>query len=99
MTRYERRSLAVVDDRLDVEGRIVHVLEAPRAGRNTITALVELPETEMEEPPVPATFGDVSEGVDDSGEKGVYYCQGTKADGGQCTREVDEPGDYCFQHP
>lgn len=25
-------------------------------------------------------------------------CAGTKSNGEECTRPVDEPGDYCFQH-
>lgn len=94
-----------------MEGRIVEVLEAPRGGRNTITALVEVPQAGVEEPaPAASDVEDDSEGVDlyQAGsdepvdtvpDKATFYCQGTKANDEPCSREVDEPGDRCFQHP
>jgi hypothetical protein len=36
------------------------------------------------------------EGVKD---KTTFFCQGTTAGGEACSREVDEPGERCFQHP
>ena len=96
MTRYERCTLSVDNGVCDVEGRIVEVLDAPRAGRNTITALVEVP---SEESTTPTTFSTDPEGVDETSKKGVFFCQGTNADDSACSREVSEPGDRCWQHP
>ena len=70
----------------------MEVLEAPRGGRNTITALVEIPDEET-----PTTAAD--QGAPDGGSKSVFYCQGTKANDEPCSREVDELGERCFQHP
>ena len=90
MTRYERQVLAVDDSgRVDVDGRIVSVLESPQAGRNVITALVEVAESADSETPAPATFSDDSEGVSDP------TCAGKD---GQCSRTVSEPGEKCWQH-
>lgn len=119
MTRYERRVLAVDDDgSVTVEGRIIAVLDSPKAGRNTITALVEVDETET----APTTFNlDDTEGIDreavyppddpaldrhddapkdENGDPDLdaVTCAGTKSDGSPCTREVDEPGEKCWQH-
>lgn len=98
MTRYERRVLAVNDGVVDVAGRIVHVLEAPRKGRNQITALVETAAAS-------AAAGDDTEGVDGpvpskaaGATTGPITCAGTRSDDSPCTREVDLHGDYCWQH-
>lgn len=107
MTRYERRVLAVDDDGgFDVEGRVVAVLDSPKAGRSQVTALVETETT-------PTTFagnGDDSEGIElyaagsdepvqTVPEKATFFCGAEKDDGGQCGREVDNPEDTCWQHP
>ena len=105
MTRYERVKLSLDGDCCDVEGRIVDVLEAPRGGRNAITALVEVP---VSETTAAADSGDSGvdlyqagsgEPVDTVPDKTTFYCQGTKANDEPCSREVDEPGERCFQHP
>ncbi|WP_229112795.1 hypothetical protein [Halapricum desulfuricans] len=96
MVRYERQILSVKDDgRVACEGRIVAVLDSPKAGRTTITALVELPE---EDPP--ATFGAGSdEPVDEVPKKATFFCGAEKANGsGLCEREVENPDDTCWQH-
>ena len=92
MTRYERRILSPDSGVYTVEGRIVQVLESPRGGRNTITVLVEVPD---EETPT-ASPGKSTSG---SRSKSTFFCQGTTADDEPCSREVDEPGERCFQHP
>ncbi|UBF22638.1 hypothetical protein HRTV-25_gp57 [Halorubrum tailed virus 25] len=95
MTRYERRVLAVDDDGgFDVEGRVVAVLDSPRAGARQVTALVEL--AEEQKTPAPSTFQGVSEGV--AASKQTWFCGEEKSDGKPCTREVDEPDDTCWQH-
>lgn len=111
MTRYERRVLTLDQDGgVDVEGRVVSVLDSPKGGRNTVTALVEVPETLP-----PATFGDDSEGVDKEERmaegyrkaaerdasfppKATFFCGAEKSDGDPCGREVDEPDETCWQH-
>ena len=93
MTRYERQVLAVDDSgSIRVDGRIITVLESPRAGANSITALVEVDETVGEETPIPSTFSDDSEGVSDDEEP---TCAGKD---GECSRPVSEPGEKCWQH-
>lgn len=93
MTRYERRVLAVDDDGVvDFEGRIVAVLDSPKAGKRQITAIVEMDS----EPPV-STFTDDSQGVD-TPKKATFFCNEEKADGEPCEREVDQPNDTCWQH-
>jgi hypothetical protein len=113
MTRYERRILTLGESNgVDVEGRIIAVLDSPKAGRNQITALVEV----GEEVP-PATFEDESEGVTDEElaaaykgaaerdraaefpPKSTFFCGAEKGDGDPCEREVDEPDETCWQHP
>lgn len=90
--QYERQVLAVDDEgRIDCDGDIVALLEAPKAGRNQITALVAVPETELAAK-APTTFSDDSEGVA-SDEKPT--CAGKS---GECSRTVDEDGDRCWQH-
>lgn len=37
--------------------------------------------------------------VDGSDSDDAPTCAGTTAAGDPCTREVDEPGGYCYQHP
>ena len=110
MTRYERRVLAVDDDGgFDVEGRVVAVLDSPKAGKRQVTALVEVAEAAVETT-APATFEDDSEGVDlyqaGSDEpvdsippKTTFFCGAEKSDGEPCEREVDDPDDTCWQHP
>ena len=94
MTRYERRVLAVDSDgRVDVQGRILAVLDSPKGGERQITALVEVPETVVETT-APATFEDDSEGV----EKTTFFCNEEKSNGEPCTREVDGPNEACWQH-
>lgn len=109
MTRYERRVLAVDDDGgIAVEGRIIAVLDSPRAGVRQITALVEVAEKSTAS--APATFQGDSEGVDKerlaegyrkAGErsKQTWFCNEEKSNGEPCTREVDAPDDTCWQHP
>ena len=93
MTRYERQVLTLDDSgSVDVDGRIISVLESPRAGRNAITALVEVGEGKAGETPIPSTFSDDSEGVSDDEEP---TCAGK---GGECSRPVSEPGEKCWQH-
>jgi len=103
MTRYERQQVPAGED-FEVEGRVVEVLHQ---GRNTLTVLVEVAD---ETTPAPATFEDDSKGVDvyepgnpepvdNIPDKATFYCIGTKADGSRCSREMDEPGERCFQHP
>lgn len=113
MVRYERRILTLGErNGVDVEGRIIAVLDSPKAGRNQITALVEV----GEEVP-PATFEDESERVTDEelaaaykgaaerdrtaefSQKSTFFCGAEKGDGGDCEREVDEPDETCWQHP
>lgn len=91
MTRYERQVLAVVDGGFDVEGRIVEVLEAPRSGRSSVTALVEVPDKTA---PTTTPAGDDPEGVS----KQTWFCNEPKADDKPCQREVDERGEKCWQH-
>jgi|APHM01.1.fsa_nt_gi hypothetical protein len=56
MTRYERHVIAVDDNGgFDIEGNIIAVLDSPQAGKRTVTALVEVPETESQTP-TPTTF-------------------------------------------
>lgn len=109
MVRYERQVLAVQDDgSIDVKGRVVSVLDSPRKGRNRITALVEIPQTE-DKTSTPATFEDDSEGVEQyqleslepvyTKEKATFFCGHEKEGGGQCERTVDEPDETCWQHP
>lgn len=89
MPRYVRRVLAVDDDgRIAVEGRLVAVLDSPKAGRNTITAIIEI----EDEPP--ATFED-DEPTTSYQDAADPTCAGKD---GECSRSVDEPGDYCWQH-
>lgn len=93
MTRYERRVLAVDSDgRVDVQGRILAVLDSPKGGKRQITALVEV----AEEPSAstPSTFQGTSEGVD----KATFFCNSEKSNGEPCTREVDSPDETCWQH-
>ena len=46
-----------------------------------------------------SSVGDSSTGATDApDEDETPTCAGTTADGSPCTREVDAPGDYCFQH-
>ena len=99
MTRYERRILAVDDDGgFDVEGRVVAVLDSPKAGRSQVTALVEVAEAAVETT-APATFEDDSEGVTETPPKTTFFCGAEKGDGDPCEREVDQPDDTCWQHP
>ena len=106
MTRYERRVLAVDDDGgFDVEGRVVAVLDSPKAGRSQVTALVETETT-------PTTFagnGDDSEGIElyaagsdepvqTIPEKSTFFCGEPKSDDTPCEREVNGPDDTCWQH-
>jgi hypothetical protein len=109
MTRYERRVLAVDDDGgFDVEGRIVAVLDSPRAGARQITVLVELDSepTVFHSPgdPEGITEDELAEAYRDlehepTPPKATFFCGAEKSDGEPCGREVDEPDDTCWQHP
>ena len=81
--RYEIETVARdPDGGFLVEGRIVHVIRT--RGADSVTALVEKPGGNTD---VPAVF-----------DNSAPTCAGRKDDGSRCSREVDEPGDLCWQH-
>ena len=87
--RYEIETVARgPDGGFLVEGRIVHVIRT--RGADTVTALVEKPGGDSDGPAVFNAKGD-RVGIGPT-------CLGTKDDGSRCSREVDEPGDLCWQH-
>lgn len=95
MTRYEWRYFPLDEDRgFDTKVRIVDVLDTPTTHESGTYALVVVDEA----PDIPATFSDDPEGIADDGENALT-CSGTKSDDSPCTREVDEEGDRCWQHP
>jgi hypothetical protein len=115
MTEYERRVIPVGDDGcFTLEGRLIAVLDSPRTGENQITALVELPSEEgagsapIEDDPegVNETAQEwMDRDVEENKEMyqaladGQPTCAGKKADDSPCAREVDAPGERCWQHP
>ncbi|WP_139198337.1 hypothetical protein [Haloferax larsenii] len=80
----------------DVEGRVVHAHPHTRDPKRGFYVLVEVGENRDSD--IPLTFEDDSERVADNSEN-PPTCSGTKSDGSPCTREVDNPGDRCWQHP
>lgn len=94
MTRYERQVLTVDDGGgFDIEGNIVAVLHSPQGGKRTVTALVEIPETNSEAT-TPTTFTNNS----DSSDKLTFFCGAEKSDGTPCERVIDNAKDNCWQH-
>lgn len=94
MTRYERQVLTVDDDGgFDIKGNIVAVLNSPQGGARTVTALVEISETDIETT-TPTTFTDNG----DSPDKLTFFCNAEKSDGTPCERVVDNAEDNCWQH-
>jgi hypothetical protein len=98
MTRYERQTLSLSDGVCDVEGRIVEVLAAPRGGKNSITALVEVPADLTDREDV-YRVGQKEPVEEISNDGPPYYCTGTTSDDLRCSREVDEQGGRCWDHP
>lgn len=99
MMTYEETTV-VLPGPVEVEGRIVDVLRYNPNAR-TARVLVEKPG------PDNLTFAatDDAEGVTARVEEGIDVlqvekptCAGTKSNDKPCTREVDEPGDFCWQH-
>lgn len=106
MQRYEAESYNLGDGPLVVDGRIVDVLDynphqrrvlvlVEKSGTDNLTLGtsddpegVEQRFTDTPEP-TPSVLGEQAESP---------TCSGLKANDEPCTREVDEPGDYCWQH-
>lgn len=98
MPIYEELVHDLDDGPITVDGRVVGILAYKPTVRR-VTLLLEISDVDD------LHFADVEtepEGVSLTGERhfalGSPTCAGTKSDDSPCTREVDEPGDYCWQH-
>lgn len=89
MTQYARRTYHYDEDGFETDDEIVEVLHH-NSQKSRITALV-IPDQD-----VPTTF---EKGAGESLPKKTFFCTAKKDSGGRCSREVDEPGDSCWQHP
>lgn len=81
---------------LGIDGRVVGVLSC-RPSSQRVTVLVEKNTDGNDNQRLAQT----SEGVEEmnfESTDGVNYCAGMKSGGSRCGREVDEPGDTCWQH-
>ncbi|WP_264822360.1 hypothetical protein [Halocatena marina] len=77
------------ENTFEVEGKVIHVSDSSKGLTHGAEVLLELPENDDNDDPVIEPIG--------GGEK--YYCEYPKDSGGLCSREVDHPGDRCWQHP
>ena len=80
------------DGFFEVNGEIVDVERVSTDPSRGIYVLVAVEEGRG----IVHEFTNDTEGVADDE---TVYCAGEKANGEPCSREVDEPGDRCFQHP
>ncbi len=102
MPTYVRETHSYDGDGFTTVGRVVDILSHSPTNKR-VTVLVEKPNRVSFER---ATDEVSTEGVSleeiaatvTVEDEETFYCVGTKGDGSRCTREVDEPGDYCWQH-
>ncbi|ELY49850.1 hypothetical protein [Natronorubrum bangense] len=97
MTRYVRETHCYSGDGFDVDGHIIEVLNHSEL-RSSVTVLVEKADPQFvveETAPLPER---VSDDTQESPQKLIFFCNAETSDGEQCTREVEECGDRCWQH-
>lgn len=84
-----------------VAGEDADLCECVPFGDDSADASSDTDETDSV-PPQSESSSEGSDGSDeddgDSDADSPPTCAGTKANGEPCSREVDEEGDYCFQH-
>ncbi|MFC6953724.1 hypothetical protein [Halorubellus litoreus] len=73
----------------EVPGEVLAVLHTNHnQSRMTVLLRVDVDQAVLADP------------VEDDGKaEDTHYCIGMKGDGSRCTREVDDVGDRCWQHP
>lgn len=89
-TTYQRQYHSFNEDgKITVNGEIVHVEDNAKGMRRGAEVLVKLPDS--------AETDEKGEEPDHDDE--TYYCVYERDNGERCSREVDNPGEYCWQHP
>lgn len=86
-TTYQRQYYSFdADGKFTVDGEIIHVEDTPKGLSRGAKVLVELPEND-------------EKGNEPDQDDETYYCVYERDNGARCSREVDNPGEYCWQHP
>lgn len=95
MARYVRRTYTYDEGGFEADGRVIKVLHHSPS-QNRVTVLVEQDEGITFTGPGTANAEGVTD--DETPAKLTFFCNTETGDGKQCTREVPEMGDACWQH-